>query len=259
MHLEDPHNFDLPSSPVAIESVRITLDLYRNGKSGIQYAKLQQFSQPILSHYQIELGVSFADQVTQNNLEDMTLLLDVLETATILWEYCSLNQATKPMAFNNLKESLLGPHPSREELAQFPILVAAMEEKWSQLFEGEASPNGHAIAAGPVAHPLDAPFVSTNGTAHYGPEKLDLPEAFALFARPLLDNEALYEDPESLDDAMTKAQAYWDLAHLPQDQIDQQIGGIANTYSTSSFSPDLVKKEALQMVLRFHELFPEHK
>ena len=58
---EDPYtNYGRsPSSPVALESVRITLELYRSGKSGIQYPKLQQFIQPILAHYQIELDAGF--------------------------------------------------------------------------------------------------------------------------------------------------------------------------------------------------------
>ena len=259
MHFDDPHSFDLPSSPVAVESVRITLDLYRSGKSGIPYHKLQQFAHPILAHYQIDLGVNFTDQVTQDNVEDMTLMLDVLETATILWEYCSLNQATKPMAFSNLKESLLGPTPSREELVQFPVLVAAMEEKWNELFEGEVSSNGHAVTSSPQMAQPDAPAISPNGIAQYGPDKLELPDAFALFARPLLDNDALYEDPESLDDAMTKAQAYWDIAHLPTELRDQELEHVAASFRTPNASVDQIKKEALQMIAHFHELFPERK
>ncbi len=248
-----------PSSPVALESVRITLALYRTGKSGIQYHKLQQFIQPILAHYQIELETGFSDEVTPENIEDMTLLLDIFETATILWDYCCLTSHDKTDAFSELKTSLLGPQPSREDLAQFPVLVASMEEQWECLSDGEPVAPSYAAADDTAQLLTDAALFSENGAAHYGPENLDIPEAFALFSRPLLDNDAIYEDPESLDDVMTKAQAYWDLAHLPPDALEKQLSAVASEFTTSSFSKEHVKKEASEMIQRFHELFPERK
>ena len=101
--------------------------------------------------------------------------------------------------------------------------------------------------------------MSENGVMRYGPEKLDVPEAFALFARPILDNDALYEDPDSLDDAMSKAQAYWDLAHVPANNLEAQIQIIAAQRSSKHESAAQIEKEALLMIERFHELFPEHK
>ena len=247
-----------PSSPVALESVRITLSLYRTGKSGIQYEKLQLFIQPILSHYQIELDTGFSDDVTPENLEDMTLLLDIFETATILWDYCCLSSGNKTSAFSELKNNLLGAHPSREDLAQFPILVASMEEKWEHLSEGESAAVNYQTTADAVLPADPSPF-SENGAAHYGPENLDIPEAFALFSRPLLDHDAIYEDPESLDDVMTKAQAYWDLAHLPPVALEKQLTKVVSEFTTSSFSKEHIRNEAQEMIQRFHELFPERK
>lgn len=248
-----------PSSPVALESVRITLALYRTGKSGIQYHTLQQFIQPILAHYQIELETGFSDEVTPENIEDMTLLLDIFETATILWDYCCLASHDKTGAFSELKISLLGPHPSREDLAQFPVLVASMEEKWEHLSDGEPATASFEATTDAMHLHTDASPFSENGAAHYGPENLDIPEAFALFSRPLLDNDAIYEDPESLDDVMTKAQAYWDLAHLPPEALEKQLNAVVSQFITSSFSKEHVKREAHEMIQRFHELFPERK
>ena len=230
-----------PSSTVALESVRITLDLYRTGKSGILYSKLQQFAQPILDHYQIELGVSYDDDVTASNIEDMTLLLDILETATAFWDYCSLDPTAKQDAFHHLKDGLLGLHPTREELVQFPVLVASMEEKWEFLSEGEPLKESFTSVSNPDIIQPEPALYSENGQVQYGPENLDIPEAFALFSRPLLDNEALYEDPESLDETMTRAQAYWDLAHLSTTllsttDMDSHLKRLMSTYCSATTS-----------------------
>ncbi len=256
---EDPYmNYgNSPSSPVALESVRITLALYRSGKCGIQYQKLQQFIQPILSHYQIELEAGFADDVTPENVNDMTLMLDIFETASILWDYCCLAPDAKANAFKNLQESLLGPHPERDDLVQFPVLVASMEEKWEALSEGMqqhvAAPSEAMLSdAGAGAAPA-----ATNGAAHYGPDQLDIPEAFALFSRPLLENDAIFEDPESLDDVMSKAQAYWDLAHLSEKEQSSVMHAVLDKFISAAHRKDDLHKEALAMIKRFHELFPE--
>lgn len=256
---EDPYmNYgNSPSSPVALESVRITLALYRSGKSGIQYQKLQQFVQPILAHYQIELDAGFSDEVTPSNIDDMTLMLDIFETASILWDYCCLAPEAKAQSFKQLQESLLGPHPEREDLVQFPVLVASMEEKWEALSEGIQ----HEAVSPVGALSMDADTGTTpaaaNGAAHYGPDKLDIPEAFALFSRPLLENDAIFEDPESLDDVMSKAQAYWDLAHLSEQEQSSLMHAVLDKFTSATHHKDDLHKEALAMIKRFHELFPE--
>ena len=189
----------------------------------------------------------------------MTLMLDIFETASILWDYCCLDADAKSGAFKNLQDSLIGPHPEREDLVQFPILVASMEEKWEVLAEGMQRD-----AATPAALPLsdlgpDATPVSTNGAARYGPDQLDIPEAFALFSRPLLENDAIFEDPESLDDVMCKAQAYWDLAHLSDKEQSSVMPGVLKKFTTAAQHLEDLHNEALSMIKRFHELFPERK
>ncbi len=251
-------NWANPSSSVALESIRITLELYRTGKSGIQYNKLQQFVRPILSHYQIDLEVGFHDEVTVENLEDVTLLLDVFETATIFWEYCALKDAEKPAAFHELQNSLLGPFPSDEDMVQFPILIASIETMWEQLTEGESVANGHTFD-GVSDFDISDPALMDNPAGNYGKDKLDIPEAFAIFSRPMLENDAIYEDPETLDDVMTRAQAYWDVAHLPADDREQHIEHICKQFCAPNTSKDQIRKEAHHMIQRFHELFPEHK
>ncbi len=249
----------VPSSSVALESIRITMELYRTGKSGIQYNKLQQFVNPILSHYQIELGIGFNDEVTTENLDDISLMLDVFETATIFWEYCALGDSEKPAAFQELQNSLLGPSPSEEDLAQFPILIASMESTWEKLTEGETMANCHGFdTASELDLPESAPLMETP-EGSYGKDNLDIPEAFAIFSRPMLENEAIYEDPETLDDVMTRAQAYWDVAHLPATDREQHLERICKQFCAPNTSKDQIRKEAHLMIERFHELFPERK
>lgn len=258
---QDDHNdgtWAPASSPVALESLRITLDLYRNGKSGVPYAKLQQFIRPILAHYQIELGVDFNDEVTADNLDDITLLLDVLETATIFWEYCALSDAEKQASIQDLQNNLLGPAAAREEMAQFTLLIASMEAHWEQLNDGECMAGGQPAPVSPDFE-TGSPGSVEDPSGSYGTEKLDIPEAFALFSRPMLDNEAIYEDPEALDDVMSRAQAYWDLAHLPAQGRDQHFERICRQYCNGNTTKEQIMNEALLMIQRFHELFPERK
>ena len=90
-----------------------------------------------------------------------------------------------------------------------------------------------------------------------GPDKLDVPEAFALFSRPLLDNEQVNNDPDLLDEAMMRAQVYWDLAHTPHDHFDKHFGIILKELGPTSLTEDTIRKEAIEMVKHFHTLFPE--
>ena len=250
------------TSSVAIDSVRLTLDLYRSGRSGIPYAALQQFTLPILEHYQLDISHTFDQDVTTGNFEDMTLLLDVFEIASTIWDYCALSEQQKPRAFEALKQNLLGPDPSTEDALQFPILLAMLENAWETLStpppRQPASPmptdtdrQTFSPEAGSVA--LEPP------NALYGPEQLELPEAFVLFARPILEHDTLFENPDALDEAMARAQLYWDIAHLPASRHESEIEKTACRLASANEPEEAVRTEALQMIERFRELFPERK
>ena len=260
MNASEESNADKFASPlegVTLESIQITLDLYRSGKAGVPVDTLWQFACPILNHYQLDLNIDPSTDVSPENVEDITLLLDVLETASMVWDYCALDSEEKTTSLSTLTQNLLGPSPDTYEAEQFRQLLGSMEALWLTL---SINPASFTADESPCDEPHllnDTTSMSTNGNAFYGPDKLDMPEAFALFSRPLFEDEHVNSDPDLLDDAMMRAQAYWDLAHTPPDQFDKQFSLILKEMGPTSLSEELVRKEALTMVNHFQTLFPE--
>lgn len=260
--MSDPEDtgakYSSPLEGVTIESIQITLDLYRTGKAGVPINTLWQFACPILNHYQLELAITPSNDVTSANVEDASLMLDVLETASMIWDYCELDPKQKLRALDSLTQDLLGHSPERQESEQFMLLLSTMEALWFTLARDTAptDPDWE-----PCDDPAEAVFstLNTNGTSHYGPENLDIPEAFALFSRPLLDNDAVNSNPDLLEEAMTRAEAYWDLAHASPDHFDQHLDNLVQDHISSITSSQELRKEALSMMEHFRQLFPERK
>ena len=247
-----------PLEGVTIESIQITLDLYRKGKAGVPIDTLWQFACPILNHYQLELDISPSTDVTHQNVEDASLMLDILETASMIWDYCVLDPKKKLDALDSLTQDLLGHSPERTEAEQFMVLLSSMESLWFTLSKDSQPSN-------PDWSPCDDPTwhastqINQNGASHYGPDKLDTPEAFALFSRPLLDNEAINSDPDLLEEVMSRAEAYWELAHIPSDQIEHQIKNVIQAFDKSLTPGVDLSQEAFSMIDHFYQLFPERK
>ena len=249
------NKYTSPLEGVTIESIQITLDLYRSGQAGVPVDTLWKFACPILNHYQLELSVDPSTDVLPENADDIILLLDVLETASMVWDYCALEPAEKMESLNTLTSNLLGPSPEVQEAEQFMQLLGAMESLWQSLSTTASASGSTQFPCGDTTWP-SSPLMS-NGSAVYGPEKLDMPEAFALFSRPLLENELVNSDPDLLDDAMMRAQFYWDLAHTPHEQFDRQFSVLYREMGSSSLSESSIRQEAITMVKHFHTLFPE--
>ena len=250
--------YTTPLEGVTLESIQITLDLYRAGKAGIPINTLWQFACPILNHYQLELIVTPDSEVTSSNVEDVSLMLDVLETASMIWDYCTLDSKKKLRALDSLTRDLLGHNPERQESEQFMLLLGSMEALWFTLTK-DATPKASDWM--PCDAPVNAELtnIHTNGNSHYGPDRLDIPEAFALFSRPLLDNEAVHSDPDLLEEAMSRAEAYWELAHATSDHFDQHLNEFIQTHLNQTTSSTELRKEALSMIAHFQQLFPERR
>ncbi|MBX2818149.1 MAG: hypothetical protein KTR29_00665 [Rhodothermaceae bacterium] len=247
-----------PLEGVTIESIQITLDLYRSGKAGVPIDTLWQFSCPILNHYQLELNIDPGSDVTAENIEDASLMLDILETASMIWDYCVLEPKKKLSALDTLTNDLLGHSPERTEAEQFMHLLSNMESLWLTLSKDAENTDPNWSPCEDSTWDSSTP-ISTNGTSHYGPDSLDIPEAFALFSRPLLDNDAVNSDPDLLEEAMTRAEIYWELAHVPSDQLDRHLNRLAEGNPLSSTPGKTLKEEALSMIEHFYQLFPERK
>ena len=254
-HIEDTN-----TGSVALESARITLDLYRSGKSGIPFNTLLTFTKPIVSHYQLDLPDVDIEHVTSGNLGQVTLLLDILETACMFWDYCCLDDAEKQHAFDDLQKNLLGPDPTSDDLVQFPLLLASMEECWIQFSHTNNPPAPQKLHINGSSAGMDFDEIRPSASEMlYGPDQLDVPEAFALFSRPMMEDPALFDDPDKLDDIMIRAEAYWDLAHMPSANQERQLQVILSKFYTEHLSKQVLIEEASQMLQRFHELFPERK
>ena len=260
-HENDTDGSDFFASPlegVTIESIQITLDLYKSGKAGVPIDTLWQFACPIFDHYQLELDIDPNTEVRTGNVEDMTLVLDILETASMIWDFCCLGESEKKPAREVLRANLLGNNPSPGEKSQFSHLLGSMELLWSSLSQSPIpSDSTQKPCNDHGSSDRQTMSLAQNGSTHYGPDKLDIPDAFALFSRPLIDNDLATADPLYLEDAMMRAQAYWDLAHAPRDQFDHNLESLViHINQTSTYSLD-VKEEALFMIKHFKSLFPE--
>lgn len=258
MDAEQSHSPSEAAS-ITLESIRITLDLYRSGKSGIPYPVLRRFAAPILAHYELELESLFDAEASAGNLDDMTLLLDVLEIASAFWDYFSTDAPRQAAALEALKATLLGTEPSREDVQQFNLLRKTLKKTWQKLDPGERTTAASDPSACNAVEAVALPPASLNGTVRYGPDHLDLPDAFALFARPLLETDDLMSNPEALDMAMTRAEAYWDIAHLSEPECQRRLPALCRRLATPDEPASRIESEARQMIARFHELFPERK
>lgn len=250
--------YSSPLEGVTIESIQITLDLYRSGKAGVAIDTLWQFACPILSHYELELDITPEHDVSADNVEDASLMLDILETASMIWDYCVLDPDKKQSALDILTDNLLGHSPERHEADQFMHLLHNMEGLWRTLSQetNHVDPNW-SPCEDPTFAP--APSLGPHTSSYYGPDNLDIPEAFALFSRPLLEIDAVNHDPDLLEETMARAEAYWELAHAPSDQRDRQLEQLIQEYASQSFSSQKLRSEALSMIQHFHQLFPERK
>ena len=256
-HSAEKNHFSTSLESVSIESVQITLDLYKSGKSGVPIHTLWKFAHPILDHYQLNLTSTPHTDVTTANLDDMTLILDILETASMIWDHCSLSGEDRASSLEVLTLNLLGHDTDPSENEQFLQLLQTMESLWTSLVSDSIAmdPSPEALATPSFGEPTSTPDLEQH--ISYGPNQLDMPEAFALFSRPLIEDEAFQLDPSHLEEAMTRAQAYWDLAHAPRDEFELHLQAvIAHLGSTS---PRTVKAEARLMMDRFDALFPERK
>ena len=251
--------YSSPLEGVTIESIQITLDLYRQGKAGVPIDTLWQFACPILNHYQLELAVIPSTDVTTENVEDASLMLDVLETASMIWDYCVLEPSKKLSALESLVRDLLGHSPDRQESEQFMHLLSNMESLWFTLSKDAANGDLSWSPCDDPTYELPPSPMPYNGDSHYGPDQLEIPEAFALFSRPLLENDAVSSDPDLLEDVMARAEAYWDLVHISSDQRDHHLNRVIQEFASNSTPAGFLREEAYSMIEHFHQLFPERK
>ena len=226
-------------------------------ETGVQYESLALFAEPLFSMYELDAADAFRLREGPDAVADDTVAL--LETARVLWAFFSLPHAERAHKRAELAAQLVGEDPSDEDWMALDGMIDTVSVHWQALLpeEVEAAQAVDAETLGFDAllhHPAFRVGPEDEDATHagYGPNGLSETEARALFAQPLLEDPDVVTDPDAFEEAMERADAYWDFA---------RSGGDADAFAKEVAPPDeraAVAEEARTMAGRFRELFPEH-
>jgi len=227
-----------------------------DGETGVLYESLALFAEPLFALYDLDAADAFRLRTEPEAVADDTVAL--LETARVLWAFFSLPAPDRAHKRSALAAQLVGEDPSEEDWMGLDGLLGSVEVHWQAMLPEEiemAQQTGHPTLGFDdlLHHPAFRVGTEEDDATHagFGPDGLSETEARARFAQPLLESDAVMTDPDAFEDALARADEYWDLA---------RSGGDPDAYSTSFAEADRarVADEARTMVARFRELFPEH-
>lgn len=237
------------------------LDAFLEDESGVPFHTLAQFAEPLFKLYQVDLRASLQKEPEKREADELAALLAVLETARLLWAFFGLTETTRQRKVKDLQHSLLGPDPGEEEKLDFLDLLSVMQEQWNSVATEEdvASSSEETFDRLLAEYRPRSPQSSAQSASRqYGPDNLNPEEARALFARPLLEDPDVLENPERMEEAMDRADEYWNLAHASPAKRAHRIETLKERWADSPQEAEAVEAEAQQMIERFAELFPDH-
>lgn len=245
-----------------VDALKEALDVYISGRSGIRFDALMRFAGPLFDLYDVDWRTDDGISALSRDRQELSTMVAVLDAARLLWAFFALDDEANLEGLPELEDALLGTSAGDEERSNLLVLLSLLEEHWQSF-----SPEERAQAEdtpGYTLPPFDtllANFADTvrrlpRGTRKtYGPERLDLPEALAVFAEPLLEDEDVRHNPDLIEERIARAQAYWDLANTPEDLYEEELARIENSFAGPSADPSDIRLEAERMVSRYHELF----
>lgn len=251
--LDAPEGFDAddflldPDSPaaeaLAARKARLARALV-TGETGVQFEPLALFAEPLFSLYEHDPSEAFSLQRGADEADDEVVAL--LEMARVLWAFFSMPPPERARRRPALAAQFVGEDPSDDDVASLDALIDATEIHWQALLPEEiaaAQSTGHPTLDfdALLAHPAFA--LGDDGGAH---DSLPDAEARALFAQPLLD--AAGADPDAFEDALARADAYWDIAQA--DDPDAALDAFARQHP----DPSRVRHEGRQMLARYRDL-----
>ena len=227
-----------------------------DGETGVLYESLALFAEPLFGIYELDASDAFRLRTDPGAVADDTVAL--LETARVLWAFFSLPPSERAHKRAALASQLVGDEPSDEDWMGLDGLLETVEIHWQALLPEEieaAQSTGHAVLGFDdlLHHPAFRVGPEAEDATHagFGATSLSEIEARALFAQPLLEDPALMDDPDAFENAMQRADAYWALA--------RDAGADAEAAATEFAEGDADEAaEAMLMIQRFRELFPEH-
>ena len=239
----------------AARKARLTKVLVE-GETGVQYESLALFAEPLFGVYELDAADAFRLRAEPDAVADDTVAL--LETARVLWAFFSLPPSDRAHKRAALAAQLVGDDPSEEDWMGLDGLLETVEIHWQALLPEEieaAQSTGHPVLGFDdlLHHPAFRVGSEEDDATHagYGDSGLSEIEARAQFAQPLLEDPALMGDPDAFEDALQRADAYWALA--------RDAGPDAQAAAREFAEGDAQEEsQALDMIQRFRQLFPEH-
>ncbi len=246
-----------------LQALREALNVYLSGQSGIRFESLAQFAGPLFDLYELDWRALDSAPGARDR-DEIATMVAVLDTARLLWSFFSLDEEKSLQMLPELEDALLGRHARDEERSNVLVLLSLLEEHWHQF-----SPAARASAEDtpgftlPSFETLIAEYndrlrsTIVEDDDRFGPEKLDLPEAIALFAQPLLEEHAAGNDPDVLESRVARAQAYWELANAPAERYEHELTRILDAFAGNASERKAIRAEARRMVIRYRDLFSE--
>ena len=244
-------------------ALREALDVFVHGRSGLRFEALARFAGPLFDLYEVDWK-SDEPIAADRDRTELTTMLAVLDTARLLWAFFLLDEEKSIQMLPDLEDALLGRGAGDEERSNVLVLLSLMEGHWHQFTPAERA--DAARTPGFTLPPFESLLEEYQGRSpeeparddrRFGPGNLDLPEALALFAQPLLESARVQEDPDTLEDQIARAQAYWELAIAPPEEYEAELARILDAFARSPGEREDVRREAHAMVERYHRLFPE--
>jgi len=239
-------------------SLARTLDAYVAGRKGVDFDALSVFAEPLFDLYDLDLRNVAPAGSLQADPEELSGLVAVLDTARLFWAYFALGDDSA-QKHAHLEDALIGPSPSEDERGDFLQLMSIMEDQWHALTPSERDAAASVEDSMPPFDQLLSEYVSSPANedlGNFGEDALDMPEALALFAQPLTDT---VDDPDEIDDALSRAQAYWDVAMAPPGERDARLEQLKKSLASSAEEEKQLEAESAMMLHRFFELFPDQQ
>lgn len=221
-----------------------------------------QFAGPIFDLYDVDWRSDAAAGSLSRDWQELSTMVAVLDAARLLWAFFALDDEEHLQNLPELEDALLGVGAGDEERSNLLVLLSLLEEHWhsfstAERVHAEDTP-GYLL---PHFEMLLADFTSAarrlprDAAKTYGPDRLDLPEAMAVFAEPLLQDEQVRNDPDLIEDRIARAQAYWDLANTPSNLYEEELTRIIRSFAGPSDDATVIRAEAERMVKRYRALF----
>lgn len=246
-----------------LRAAREALDVYVSGRSGLRFEALARFAGPLFDLYDVDWKAEDGSAVVRDRNELATMVA-VLDTARLLWSFFLLDDEENLQMLPELEDALLGPGAGDEERSNVLVLLSLMEGHWHQFTPEERAKAER--TPGFTLPPFEELLREYEGKSRsepvtdetrYGPQHLDLPEALALFAQPLLERPEVQENPDALETQIARAQAYWELAVAPPEEYELELARVLNAFAETDRERDVIRQEARAMVQRYHRLFSE--